>query len=257
MSGVMLRTAVRTSAGRRPNNEDAAYASPRLVAIADGVGGAAAGEVASGLAMLKMMSLDKRRLLAPLQVELEDAVADANAAIAFVTFYDPAHTGMATTLTALALSDDGAYLVANVGDSRAYLLRAGVLRRLTRDDSLVQEWIDRGALSEEQARHHPQRNVVLQALDGVERPLPRPRAIPGRADDRLLLCSDGVTDYLTDAEIADILSIHDADAAVDQLVAAALDRGSRDNVTAVIADVVAHAGSADGWLKAVGADRRR
>ena len=251
MSGVpalTMQPTVLSEVGRRENNEDSAFASPRLVAVADGVGGAAAGEVASRLAIEKMIGLDKRRLVRPLEQELGDAVADANAVIAFATFYDPRHAGMGTTLTAVALSNDGAYLVANVGDSRTYLLRDAQLRRLTRDDSLVQELIDRGALSENEARRHPQRSVVLETLDGVERPLPALRAVRARAGDRLLLCSDGVTDYLADAEVAELLRIDDATAAVHRLVNSALDRGSRDNITAVIADVVSGRQPRDGWL---------
>lgn len=246
-----MKAAVRSEAGLRENNEDAAFASPRLLAVADGVGGAVAGELASRLAILKMMGLDKRRILNPLEQELNETVADANAVIAFAVFYDPRHAGMGTTLTSVALSNDGAYLVANVGDSRTYLLRHGQLRRLTRDDSLVQELIDRGVLSEHDARRHPQRSVVLKALDGLERPLPEMRTVPARAGDRLLLCSDGVTDYLTDHEIAELLEDPDADAAVRRLVNAALTNGSRDNVTAIVADVITRAQPEDGWLSAL------
>lgn len=254
MSGVpalTMQPTVLSEVGRRENNEDSAFASPRLVAVADGVGGAAAGEVASRLAIEKMIGLDKRRLVRPLEQELGDAVADANAVIAFATFYDPRHAGMGTTLTAVALSNDGAYLVANVGDSRTYLLRDARLRRLTRDDSLVQELIDRGALSENEARRHPQRSVVLETLDGVERPLPALRAVRARAGDRLLLCSDGVSDYLTDDEIAAELLAPAADAAARQLVCRALDAGSRDNVSAVVADVIARHDAVEGWLPAL------
>jgi PPM family protein phosphatase len=246
-----MRTALLSEVGRRTNNEDAAFASPRLVAVADGVGGASSGEVASRLAILKMIGLDKRRIVHPLEQELREAVADANAVIAFATFYEPRYAGMGTTLTAVALSNDGEYLVANVGDSRTYLFRDGRLRRLTRDDSLVQELIDRGVLSADDARRHPQRSVVLEALDGVERPLPALRTVRAQVGDRLLLCSDGVTDYLADAEVAELLRTDEAAVAVRQLVDSALDRGSRDNITAVIADVVARQEPRAGWLDAL------
>src|ERR1700742_3595311 len=150
-----MHSTVLSERGRRENNEDAAFASPRLVAVADGVGGAAAGEVASRLAIVKMIGLDKRPLLHPLEQELGDAVDDANAVIAFASVCDPLLAGMGTTLTVVALSNEGAYLVANVGDSRTYLLRGSDLERLTRDDSLVQELIDHGALSEADARLDP------------------------------------------------------------------------------------------------------
>jgi protein phosphatase len=102
-----MQTEVLSEVGVRENNEDTAFASPRLVAVADGVGGAAGGEIASRLAMLKMVALDKRRLARPLEQELGDVVADANAAIGFASIYDPRHAGMGTTLTAVVLSNDG------------------------------------------------------------------------------------------------------------------------------------------------------
>jgi PPM family protein phosphatase len=240
MTTLTMRPAVASEVGVRQNNEDAAFASARLAAVADGVGGAIAGELASSLAINKLIGLDKRRLVEPLERELGAVVGDANAVIEFVIAYDPGLAGMATTLTAVALSNGGDYVVANVGDSRSYLLRGGRLHRLTRDDSFVQDLIDRGALSEEEARRHPRRSIVLEVLNGDERPLPRLRTLRARAGDRLLLCSDGVTDYLTDAEVAALLRPGvDAAAAARGIVAAALAAGSRDNVTAVVADVEA------------------
>lgn len=243
-----MQPAVISEVGRRENNEDAVFASPRLIAVADGVGGAAAGEVASMLAILKMIALEKRRIERPLEQELYDAVLDANAVIAFATFYEPRHAGMGTTLTAVVLSNDGEYVIANVGDSRTYLLRDGHLRRLTRDDSLVQGLIDQGVLSELEARRHPQRSVVLEALDGVERPLAPVQKLHARAHDRLLLCSDGLSDYVSDSEIAEVLRNADTSVAVRQLVDLALDHGSPDNITAVIADILARADAREGWL---------
>jgi serine/threonine protein phosphatase PrpC len=243
-----LKPAVITEVGLREHNEDAVFASPRLIAVADGVGGAAAGEVASMLAIQKMIGLDKRRIERPLEQELNDSVIDANDVIAFATLYEPRHAGMGTTLTAVALSNDGEYLIANVGDSRTYLLRDGRLQRLTRDDSLVQALIDQGLLSEHEARQHPQRSVVLEALDGVERPLAPVQKLHARVHDRLLLCSDGVSDYLSDSEIAEVLRIADASVAGRELVNLALDHGSRDNITAVTADILAGTDPRDGWL---------
>jgi serine/threonine protein phosphatase PrpC len=243
-----MQPAVISEVGRRANNEDAVFASPRLIAVADGVGGAAAGEVASRLAILKMIGLDKRRIERPLEQELNDAVIDANDVIAFATVYEPRHAGMGTTLTAVALSNDGEYLIANVGDSRSYLLRDRKLQRLTRDDSLMQALIDQGVLSEHEARRHPQRSVVLEALDGVERRLAPVQKIHARARDRLLLCSDGVSDYVSDSEIAEVLGNADAGVAVRELVDLALDHGSRDNITAIIADILAGADPREGWL---------
>jgi PPM family protein phosphatase len=248
MPALMMRPALATEAGPRPDNEDSAYASARLAAVADGVGGATAGEIASALAINKLISLDKRRLEGSLAGELGAAVADANAAIEFVVEYDPALAGLGTTLTAVALSNEGEYLLANVGDSRTYLLRDGRLRRLTHDQSLVQLLIDSGAIDEAEARRHPQRSVVLEALDGVERELPPVKRLGARRGDRLLLCSDGVSDYLRDEELARALAGRDAAEAVAEVVRLALARGARDNVTAIVADVVPRTDPGDGWL---------
>lgn len=234
--------------GPRTNNEDAAFASSRLAAVADGVGGAVAGELASGLAINKIVGLDKRRLERSLPQEMSAVVADANAVIDFVISYDPRLAGMGTTLTAVALSNQGDYVVASVGDSRAYLLREGQLRRLTHDQSLVQVLIDSGAITEDEARRHPQRSVVLEALDGVERPLPAVESIAARLGDRLLICSDGVTDYVTDGELARALAEPDPERAVQATIRLALDLGARDNVTAIVADVVSRMNRRDGWL---------
>lgn len=257
MSALRMQPAVLSETGRRARNEDAVFASPRLVAVADGVGGAVAGELASRLAIQKLMMLDKRRLASPLVQELQDAVADANDVIAFAISYDPRCTGMATTLTAVALSNDGVYLLANIGDSRTYLLRDRQLRRLTRDHSLVQALLDQGVLTEADARHHPQRSVILDALDGARRPLPALQTVQARAGDRLLLCSDGVTDYLTDTQIAELTGTTDARVAVRQIVSAALEHGSRDNITAIIADVTTSGQPCDGWLPSLPAPDRR
>lgn len=251
MPALMLQPAILSDVGLRGNNEDAAFASPRLLAVADGVGGAAAGEQASNAAIMKMRALDKRRLVGSLERELADAVADANDLISFATLHKPAHAGMATTLTAVAMANDGRYLIANVGDSRAYLFRDRELIQLTRDDSLVQELIDQGAISQSEARDHPQRSAVLRVLDGGDQRPVVLSAVDGRVGDRLLLCSDGVTDYLSHEQVTECLLPRDATEAVRRLVAAALERGSRDNVTAVIADVVVRDDPQEGWLDAL------
>lgn len=243
-----MRAAVISETGHRENNEDAVFGSPRLLAVADGVGGEVAGEVASRVAIDKLVSLTTRRLERALEEELAAAVVDANSALGFVIESRPQLAGMSTTLTAVALSNDGHYLVANVGDSRTYLLRDGALRRLTRDQSLVQALIDRGSLTEDEARSHPQRSVVLQALDGGDRPRPTIETIEARDGDRLLLCSDGVSDYVDDDDLAVALADADREAVAAGLARLALARGSRDNVSAVVADVVVSDDEAEGWL---------
>jgi len=249
---LMLEPAVRTDVGRRANNEDAAFATRRLAAVADGVGGAAAGEVASRTIIGVLASLEKSRLDRPLDDALAETVALGNDRIGFVAACRPRLAGMSTTLTAVALADDGDYVIANVGDSRTYLLRDGALARLTRDDSLVQALIDRGALTEEQARRHPQRSVVLEAIDGTPRAPWGVKTLAARPGDRLLLCSDGVSDVLADAETAAILRLEpDRDRCAGLLVDRALAAGARDNVTTVVADVVARTDPALLWPPAL------
>lgn len=247
----MLRCAACSETGRRANNEDAVFCSPRLVAVADGVGGAAAGEVASGWAINEMVTLEKSRLTTALDVALRGAVQRANSALGFLTECRPELSGMATTLTAVALSNDGDYVIANVGDSRTYLYRAGQLTQLTRDQSLVQELIDRAAITTRQAREHPQRSVVLESLDGAQRTIGESDLHRARLGDRLLLCSDGISDYLTDDEIGAALRTPSGATAARQLVDRALDAGSRDNVSAAVADVIPRHDGAEGWLQAL------
>ncbi len=145
--------------------------------------------------------------------------------------------GMGTTLTAVALSDAGEYLVANVGDSRTYLLRDGSLIQLTRDESLVQELIDSGRLSFDEGRRHPHRSVVLRALDGNGEIEPALTVVGAQPEDRLLLCSDGLSDFVDDETIAGVLNESARADAADRLVELALEAGAHDNVSVVVADV--------------------
>jgi PPM family protein phosphatase len=238
MPALALECAARNDIGRRANNEDAVYTSSRLAAVADGVGGAAAGEVASQRIVNSLAHFDTSRLEIPLDAALENAIVFANESIGFMASARPQMEGMSTTLTAVALSNDGTYVVANIGDSRTYLLRAGELTQLSRDDSLVQDLIDAGHLTPEQARRHPARNVVMHALDGDPERRPSTQLLPALFGDRLLLCSDGLSDVLEEPLIVALLADPDAARAADALVRAALDAGDRDNVTAVVADAV-------------------
>lgn len=243
-----MQCAVHSDVGRRENNEDAVFATPRMAAVADGVGGAKAGEVASALVIDAMVALEKRRLSGALSEELRAAVLDANQRLGFVVSCRPHLAGMASTLTTVALSNDGEYLIANVGDSRTYLFREGVLRQLTRDQSLIQMLIESGAITEAEARVHPQRSVVLQALDGSEDRAPSITRCTAKAGDRLLLCSDGLSDVLSPEEISDVLRGGSRQAAVSELIAAALRAGARDNISAIVADVVPADDPGAGWL---------
>jgi protein phosphatase len=233
-----LECETRSDVGRRPNNEDAAYASARMAAVADGLGGAAAGEVASRTVIDALARLDERREDGGLESALQDAVSSSNRTISSLAASDPDKAGMSTTLTAIALADDERYVVTNIGDSRTYLLRDGELTQITRDDSLVQMLVDAGEITADDARRHPRRSVVLDALDGQERrdaPLASVEARPG---DRLLLCSDGLSDVVDDGSIAAALAIASRQACADWLIGLALDAGGQDNISVVVADVV-------------------
>jgi len=233
-----LQSAVRSHVGLvRRENEDRALASPRLVAVADGVGGSTAGEVASEAVIGTLAHFESCHLEGPLPPALDDAVRRGNERIAFIASRRPSMRGMSTTLTAVALG--GGYAVANIGDSRTYLLSEGELRRLTRDDSLVQALVDAGALDEHRARHHPQRSVVLEALDGAPDRRPALATHPARAGDRLLLCSDGLSDLVDDDTLRSALGVDPRERSAELLVELALAAGGRDNVTVVVADVVA------------------
>jgi serine/threonine protein phosphatase PrpC len=247
-----LRSALRSDTGRRANNEDAVYASPRLAAVADGVGGHAAGEIASGWAIQALMALDKSRLAAPLDVALRDWIAWGNETIGFVAGCRPDTAGMSTTLTAVALDPDDVYVLANIGDSRTYLLRDGALSLLSRDDSLVQELVDAGHITPAQARRHPSRSLVLEALDGDPGRAPSIRCMPARLGDRLLLCSDGLSDVLEDEALETVLAAHaDAGECADRLVELALEAGARDNVSVVVADVTVPRDPSVAWQPAL------
>ena len=236
MTGLMLECSARSDVGRRPNNEDSVFVSPRLAAVADGVGGSAAGEVASRTLIVALMHVDKCRLQGRVEDALSEGIARGNQAIGFIAGCRPAMAGMSTTVTAVALGDDG-YVVANLGDSRTYLLRDGALTQLTHDDSWVQLMIDSGELTPEAARDHPQRSLVLAALDGEPDRAPSLTTFAARPGDRLLLCSDGLSDVLDDATIAATLRGASRAECAGRLIDLALAAGGPDNISAVVADV--------------------
>jgi PPM family protein phosphatase len=246
--GLVFEHAARSEQARRPNNEDRAFASPQLVAVADGVGGAAAGEVASQLAIGALSALEGRYLEGTLDDALPRAVRDGNERIRFVAACRPRWAGMASTLAAVGLDEDR-YVVANVGDSRVYLLRGRRLARLTTDDTYVQLLVERGVLTEEQALRHPQRSVVVNVLDGDPTRRPKVTATTAKAGDRLLLCSDGLSDVVDEDTIERLLLLDDREACADGLVRCALERGAGDNVSVVVTDVVRGRDSPGGWRR--------
>jgi PPM family protein phosphatase len=237
-----LRSVLLTDLGLiRTNNEDSAYAGARLLLIADGVGGAPAGEDASAIVARELAALETADLGDDPAQTLLDHLMRANREIYQATLEDPQKEGMGTTMTAVLLSADedeaAAVTVAHVGDSRAYLLRDGEMRRLTKDDTYVQSLIDRGVLTEDDARHHPQKSLITQSVQGLDFTTAC-STVAVRPGDRFLLCSDGLSDIVTDQSIAHALHTNtEIRQAAEQLVKLALQAGAPDNVTVVVADV--------------------
>ncbi len=252
-----LRTAGRSDVGLvRAGNEDSGFAQDgpqALLVVADGMGGHAAGEVASRLATEQVVERAPTQASTPdpdPAEALRKVVAEADAAVAAAVRQQAERAGMGTTLT-IALLDADELVVAQVGDSRGYLLRDGELTQLTHDQTYVQTLIDDGQLTADEAAEHPARSVLTQAVDGSGHAEPVISRIPVRAGDRVLLCSDGLTAVVADAELAQLLADDSVDRVVDALVRAALDGGAPDNVTVVVADVVEDGPtSAPMWLGA-------
>ncbi len=241
----LIKVAARTDRGLiRSTNQDSVFAGDRLLVVADGMGGHAAGDTASRLVVDAFAPLDDTRPGPDLIAGLVDATADGNEAIATMVREHPDLEGMGTTVTAMYFDGARAAMV-HVGDSRAYLYRAGVLHQLTHDDSFVQSLVDEGRITEDQAHAHPQRNLLLRALTGSDlEPSAAVREI--REGDRYLLCSDGLSGVVDAEPIADALAHPDPDIAADTLVQLALLAGGPDNVTVIVADVVATSDSTRG-----------
>ena len=234
---LVLRYAARSDRGLvRANNEDSVYAGARLLALADGMGGHAAGEVASQLVIAALAHLDDDEPGGDLLSKLDAAVHEGNSAIAAHVEADPELEGMGTTLTAILFAGNRLGLV-HIGDSRGYLLRDGELNQITKDDTFVQTLVDEGRITAEEAHSHPQRSLIMRALTGHE---VEPTLImrEARAGDRYLLCSDGLSDPVSQDTILEALQIPDVAESADRLIELALRGGGPDNVTVVVADVV-------------------
>lgn len=234
---LVLRYAARSDRGLvRANNEDSVYAGARLLALADGMGGHAAGEVASQLVIAALAHLDDDEPGGDLLSKLDAAVREGNSAIAAHVEADPELDGMGTTLTAILFAGNRLGMV-HIGDSRGYMMRDGELTQITKDDTFVQTLVDEGRITAEEAHSHPQRSLIMRALTGHE---VEPTLImrEARAGDRYLLCSDGLSDPVSHDTIAEALQIADVAESADRLIELALRGGGPDNVTVVVADVV-------------------
>lgn len=247
MTELTYRYVALTDTGlRRTANQDSGFASNRLLVIADGMGGAAAGDLASSEAMHVI-----RRLDGDLEGDAEEALAGAvlraNDRLGELIEEDPAVEGMGTTLDAL-LWDGKKFAMAHVGDSRAYRLRDNKLTQLSDDHTFVQSLVDEGRLSLEEARHHPHRSLILRALLGRDDNDPDISTVEPRLGDRYLLCSDGLTDMVEDPVIETVLGSETIDFAATELIRLALEGGGYDNVTVVIAEMVEAGSPADETL---------
>jgi protein phosphatase len=229
------RAAGVTDTGRRRlRNEDAFICEPPLFAVADGMGGARAGEVAARMAAA---ALEEAGAETRGEQGITALIVEANRRIWERALADPATTGMGTTVTAALVDENhGTVAIGHVGDSRAYLLRNGVLEQLTTDHSLVAELVESGVLTPEEAERHPQRSAITRALGTEPTVQVEVLTIAGEPADLFLLCSDGLPTMLGDEEIAAALDGAERDpaAAAEALVAAANEQGGEDNITVVL-----------------------
>ncbi|MBM7784416.1 PP2C family protein-serine/threonine phosphatase [Tenggerimyces flavus] len=233
-----LRYAVQTDVGLvRTKNDDSAYVGPHLLALADGMGGAVGGDVASAITISTVYSLDNDKI-DDLLPALGESVLQANTKMAERIEATPELEGMGTTLTAI-LFDGQRFGLAHIGDSRAYLLRDETLRQLSHDHTFVRTLVDEGRLTEAEARQHPHRNLIMRVLQGHEDAEPDLAYLDLQLGDRLLICSDGLTDFVEDSEIAHaLINAGEPDDVANELIRMTLEVGAPDNVTCVVADVV-------------------
>ena len=231
----------------RENNEDALLVrEPYLFAVADGMGGYAAGEIASRstIKAFEAATYSLRHEMGEQDIKkiMLEAFAKANTHVFKMAVSNEQYTGMGTTMTALYLADAANAYCCHVGDSRLYLYRDGALKQLTHDQTFVADLQEKGEITEEEAFVHPQRNILLQALgveESVEADFFHFRL---QAGDRLLLCSDGLSDMLRKQEIAQLVGVTDLVQAADALLEQSLDNGGRDNVSLILLDLTSQGG---------------
>ena len=246
--GLTLRVGAATDVGRvRDHNEDCHLAAGGLYLVADGMGGHAAGEVASRIAVETVQEVTSRAVV--VRDDVVRALTEANDRILRSVARHPAQTGMGTTAAGLAIVSQGGsshWAVFNVGDSRVYRLARGRMEPVTVDHSEVRELVDAGLITEAEAARHPLRNVVTRSLGSDSMPPVDLWVFPPQPGERFLVCSDGLNGELSDAEISRLLADHeDPQQAADALVRAAVDAGGRDNVTVVVVALDALADSDD------------
>src|SRR4051794_19612945 len=227
----------------RKDNQDSGYVGPHLIAVCDGVGGAARGDIASSTAIAQLRKLDEvpptpETGESDLLGLVSTALNRAHDRITELVDKNPSLNGTSTTATIALFDGDHRIGMGHVGDSRAYLFRDGEISQLTHDHTFVQTLIDEGRITEDEARVHPHKNLILRAVDGIHDLEPDLFVIDLKLGDRLLLCSDGASGVLPAGRLADIMSSGSPDYAAVELVRASLEAGSSDNVTCLVAEVV-------------------
>jgi PPM family protein phosphatase len=228
----------------RKNNQDSGYASPHLLVVADGMGGAAAGDLASAVAIDTIRKIDSPTTGEDMLEVLALAIHQANDQIAELVDSDLSLEGMGTTVTG-AMFDGSSLGLAHIGDSRAYLFRDGHLERLTHDHTWVQSLVDDGKISEAEAANHPHRSLLLKVLNGQPTNDPDLAIVAVMPGDRLLLCSDGVCGLIEDDVIQAAVQLPELKDVTERLISESLHQGGIDNITVIVADVVESGGTDD------------
>ncbi|QCV96000.1 PP2C family protein-serine/threonine phosphatase [Acidipropionibacterium acidipropionici] len=222
----------------RKNNQDSGYVSPTMLVVADGMGGAAAGDLASTVAVRQVARADSHRTGEEMLEVLAGAVSAANDELADLVTWDHSLEGMGTTFCGVMF--DGTQLgLVHIGDSRGYMYRDHALERMTHDHSWVQSLVDEGRITESEAAVHPHRSLLLKVLNGQPQHTPDTRLVDVHEGDRLLFCSDGLCGFVPDHVISEILGQESLDDAMALLITEAHAAGGSDNITIVLADVVA------------------
>lgn len=233
-----FRAAGRSDVGLvRNNNEDSGFIGKHFLLVADGMGGHAAGELASSTTVAIVAQVDSNKeKLEDLESKLIEIPKVITKELKNAINKDSSRAGMGTTLTAAVIQEDQ-LKISHVGDSRAYLVRNKQISRITKDQTYIQSLIDNNEITESEAKNHPQRSLLLQAIDGITESIPVITSTEILENDKILLCSDGLTNVVTDDEILEIINQFDYVGAVSALIEKALENGGPDNITVIVADL--------------------
>ena len=233
-----FRAAGRSDVGLvRNNNEDSGFIGKHFLLVADGMGGHAAGELASSTTVAIVAQIDNSKdKLEDLESKLIEIPKVITKELKNAINKDSSRAGMGTTLTA-AVVQENQLKISHVGDSRAYLVRNKNISRITKDQTYIQSLIDNNEITESEAKNHPQRSLLLQAIDGITESIPVITCIEILENDKIILCSDGLTNVVTDEEILEIVNQFDYVGAVSALIEKALENGGPDNITVIVADL--------------------